>query len=264
MDATQSVRSAWRGGPIVRGALVWLAALVPFVAAVAAHAVGLRPQSPLPAPPRPALAVDRYLLNLGESDDVRFVVGRFGFRNAGELPLEITDLQPSCGCLKPQLDKRIYAPGEEGELFLRVQTAGEAPGPHEYFVDVKYADPEPRGARLTLKVVLPEAKVVVRPKALVFYQLGTQETTREITVTDMRTGRKTVLEPVEVKSSSDLARVALAGVDEDEDGHRRIRLTVTAAADVPPGIHRALISLRTNDAEHSLLQVPVVVQGRAE
>ncbi|MEX0715945.1 MAG: DUF1573 domain-containing protein [Planctomycetaceae bacterium] len=262
MDVTKSAspRSAtWRPSP--RTAALWAAALVPFGAALAAHAVGSQPRTPAPGPPRPALAMDQYVINLGEIDDRRFVVGRFGFRNAGDRPVEITALEPSCGCLRPRLDKRNYAAGEAGEFFLRIQTAGEAPGPHEYFVDLKYTAPEPHSVRLTMKVVLPEQKVVIEPKALVVYALGESETTHEVTITDYR---GYALETVGVSSSSELARAELAGMDEDEDGHRRIRVRVTAAAQVPPGIHRTLISVRTNDPEHALLQIPVVLRGKDE
>lgn len=255
---TRSSRSA-DSRPRLRTVLMWGAALVPFGTALAAHAVGSRPHTPAPGRPRPALAMEQYVINLGEIDDQRFVAARFGFRNAGDRPVEITALEPSCGCMTPRLDKRNFAPGEAGEFFLHVQTAGETPGPHEYFVDLKYAAPDPHSERLTMKVVLPERKVVIEPKSLAFYALGTMETSHEVTVTDYR---GSALEPVDVSSSSEWARVALAGVDEDADGHRRIRLRVTAAAHVPPGIHRAVISLRTNDPEHGLLQIPVVVRGK--
>ncbi|MEX1097559.1 MAG: DUF1573 domain-containing protein [Planctomycetales bacterium] len=260
MDVTETV-SDFRRSPRfqVKAALPWIAAAIPFAAALLAHAVGPQPQPPADGPRKPALVVDQYLVNLGEARDDRFIVGRFGFRNGGEQPVEITALEPSCGCLQPQLLQRTYAPGEAGRFFLRVQAANEAPGPHEYFVEMKYTDPVPQSVRLTLKVVLPEQKVVLQPKSLMFYQLGTSETSQEIVVTDYR-GRS--LQPIDVESSSpDLARVEIAGVDEDDEGHRRIRLRVTAAARVPPGIHRAVISLRTEDPEHSLLQVPVVLQG---
>ena len=40
----------------------------------------------------------------------------FHFSNASQVPVSLAEVRVSCGCLSTQLTKRIYAPGEKGEL----------------------------------------------------------------------------------------------------------------------------------------------------
>lgn len=43
----------------------------------------------------------------------------FRFSNVGEDPVTISEVEITCGCLAPKLDKRTYIPGERGELTVR-------------------------------------------------------------------------------------------------------------------------------------------------
>ena len=91
-----------------------VAIFTPFVLSVAAHAVpdSLRPS---PESERPALRFGEYLVNLGRLNEGTGAYGVFRFLNTGDAPLTILDLSPSCGCLKPRLDKETYAAGEAGK-----------------------------------------------------------------------------------------------------------------------------------------------------
>src|SRR5262249_8352687 len=73
------------------------------------------------------------------------VVHHFSFVNQGPETVEITGLQGSCGCLKPQVAKSTYQPGEQGTVDLEINTLSQAPGPHSWSVRVSYlAGKEPR------------------------------------------------------------------------------------------------------------------------
>lgn len=244
----------------LRTAILSTAALLPFLLSLVFHAIGPAAAETAGGPDRPALTFNQYLVNFGDRpvEPQRFVFARFGFKNNSDRTALITELKPSCGCLNPRLDKRTYQPGQTGEFFLRVQTANEQPGPKEYFLKLLYEDPQPREATLTLKVVLPERKVVIQPKALMFYQLGTEPTIQTITVTDYRTRP---LHVIGVESSSELVTAELGTVDRDDAGNRRLRVSVTVAGQVPPGRHRALVTILTGDPIYGKLQVPLLVQG---
>src|SRR5579871_4248405 len=56
----------------------------------------------------------------------------FEFVNAGQVPVEISDVKGSCACVVPKLDKRIYQPGERGIVELEVHTLGQSPGPNAW------------------------------------------------------------------------------------------------------------------------------------
>lgn len=85
------------------------------------------------------------------------VTARFAFSNAGTSPLTITALEASCGCTTVDLEKRLYQPGEKGEIMVTFDLTGLS-GAQDKTVQVHHD----RGAMILLhfKVVLPEAPTV--------------------------------------------------------------------------------------------------------
>jgi hypothetical protein len=234
---------------------------LPFLLAVAAHAVGSKPGSMAAAPARPALAFDQYMVDLGLADPSEEVHAHFDFVNRGQHPVAITELVPSCGCLKPTMKKKDYRPGESGYFFVRILTANENAGQKEYRITVKYTDPEPRETDVTFRVTLPDNQISVKPRALTFYQLGHEPTTEEIEVIDRRTRHLTIKS---VESSHSMAHVELGESNVDEAGHWHGRLRVTVPGKVPPGRIDAVIHIVTDDenAVYHFLRVPLMIYGR--
>ena len=152
-------------------------------------------------------------------------------------------MKPSCGCLNPRLAKRVYEPGESGEFFVRVQTAGEKSGQKEYYVDVLYEDSKPRQVQLGFDFVLPERKVVVHPRALIFYQLGTDATSREITISDYRDARLTVLEAT---CKSPYVSITIGPAQTISSEYRTTKVKVTVSGIIPPGKHQTILNLTTD------------------
>jgi hypothetical protein len=235
-----------------------LAAAIPFLAALGNRVIGSSSQPDATVNDYPALVFDQYMVPRGEVPPSQFVFAHFKFRNKGSKTVRVTELIPSCGCLNPQLDKRVYKPGEVGEFLIRVRAANEEPGPKEYSMQMHYTDPQPRVAELKLKVTLPSEKVVIRPKALIFYQLKQAATTHDVVVTDYR-GETFAITGIE--SSSPFVTVKLASTDTDADGNRRLRIAVTVSDNVPPGRTRAVIRLKTDDPIYSELTVPLLIEG---
>jgi len=238
--------------------LLYAAALLPFVCAVVAHAMGPTPQEPVKGEEPAGLVFEQYLIDLGDVPPIPMLEGRFRFTNRSDRTITITDLKPSCGCLNPRLKKRVYQPGESGEFFVRVQTAGETSGQKEYYVDVLYEDSQPRQVQLGFDFVLPERKVVVHPRALLFYQLGHDATTREITVSDYRDARLTVLEGT---CDSPYVSVSIGPAKTMSSSYRTTKVKVTVSGVVPPGKHQTILNLTTDDPTYPLLRVPLWIQG---
>jgi hypothetical protein len=234
---------------------------LPFLLAVAAHAVGSKPGPMAAAPARPALAFDQYLVDLGLAAPSEEVFAHFDFVNRGQHPVTITDIVPSCSCLKPTVKKKDFQPGASGNFFVRVLTANENAGQKEYRVTVKYTDPEPRETDVTFRVMLPDNQVSVKPRALTFYQLGQEPTTEEIEVIDRRSRHLTIKS---VESSRSIAQVEVGESDIDEAGHWHGRLRVTVPGNVPPGRIDAVIHIVTDDetAVYHFLRVPLMIYGR--
>ena len=239
-------------------ALLFAAALTPFFCAVLAHAVGASPQKPVPGEQPAPLVFERYQVNLHEVPPLPILEATFRFTNHSGRTVTIKELKPSCGCLNPRLEKRVYQPGESGRFSVRVETAGEKPGPKEYTIDVICDAPRPRQVQLTFKFILPEKKVVITPRALIFYQLGGGATEREIVISDFRDNPLKIT-GVSSKSEFVSARVTQAGTT--EFGHYEARLSVKVAGVVPPGKQETLLELKTDDPTYPLLRVPLWIHG---
>ncbi|MGE3313692.1 MAG: DUF1573 domain-containing protein [Planctomycetaceae bacterium] len=236
------------------------AAAIPFLLSLGFHAAGPKAQEPEPGARRPALVFDQYMVDYGPIRAEAHAFAHFVFHNRGSEPVRITSVEPSCGCMTSEFKNRKmeYAPGEVGEFDLTVRTTRETPGQKDYYVKVRYEDPDPREIDVTFRFVLPEQQVRVEPAALIFYQNGQKETSQTIVVTDNRP------KPLEVRDVTTTSNLVSAKIDKVEDlpeGPRRTHIVVTAAQDVPAGkAHREVIALLTSDSKYSELQVPVMVQ----
>jgi hypothetical protein len=234
-------------------------AILPFITASYAHWTGSRVQESTASEAKPALAFETYLVDTGlVKETSRVVAARFRFKNQSEHTVTVKELIPSCGCLNPRLEKKVYLPNEVGEFQLKMETAGESPGQKEYFVDFRYEDTQERSTRLTFKLELPIRRLVVKPKALVIYQFTPGRTTHPITVSDFRAGKDFKI--VSAESTSKYAKVEI-GTPEINDGVRQQKLEVIVEDIVPPGKHNGLIVMKTNDADFPELFVPLIIQG---
>lgn len=231
---------------------------VPFVLSLLTRAGGVAPHPAAAPPARAALAFDQYLVDLGNVTPSEEVFAHFGFANAGDSAVNITELIPSCGCLQPQLKRNVYQAGETGHFILRVQTANQEAGPKEYRVRVKYTDPQPREAEVLFRVTLPDNQVLVRPRALAFYQMSGQPTTQEIEVLDSRPEGLVVQS---VRSSTEMATVELGDPEVDDQNRLKWRVKVTAAGAVPPGRWDGVVTIATSDPTYPRLRVPLIIQG---
>ena len=62
--------------------------------------------------------------DFGWRDSAETVTNRFVLRNAGDVPLYLTDIRTSCGCTRAEPERRALAPGEETELEVRTALRG--------------------------------------------------------------------------------------------------------------------------------------------
>ncbi len=238
--------------------IAWcLLALVPLGTALGFNIAGPRPQPLTVDAQRPGLTFDQYLVNLGRVPPRAEHRAFFAFTNTGTTPVTVTALRPSCGCLNPKLDKATWQPGERAVFSLKVLATREEPGPKEYTCRVDYDDGQPREALLSLKIVLPEQKLVVSPRALIVYQNTPDPVTRPITLTRHREGRLNILD---VTTSSPLVTVSVGRETINDEGHRIAEVLVTVA-EVPPGRHETFVTITTDDPEYPEVLVPVLVMG---
>ena len=108
----------------------------------------------------------------------------FAFVNCGSKLVEVVEVTPGCGCLKPHLDRQILAPGQAGKLSLQLNTLGVAEGPHNWNLTVRYHDAEQiREQSLQVSATIV-TEVSIQPTALNIFTQSAKS--HELTLTDLR------------------------------------------------------------------------------
>ncbi len=172
------------------------------------------------------------------------LVRKFTFTNSGTEPLTITEVRSSCGCLVPALAKRIYQPGEHGELTVEVNTLSQPAGPHRWTFSLAYRYGAAIGERsLELSANLRQ-EIEIIPAAIAFR--GSDPPSAVITVTDRRPKPLRVL-AVSTSSSRLCAEFGPAGV------------RVSIATDCPEGQSTGTVTLTTDDPDYREIKLPVMI-----
>jgi hypothetical protein len=178
----------------------------------------------------------------------------FRFVNQGPATSDIIDVRASCGCLTPRLERRSYAPGEEGRLVLEVNTLTQAAGPHTWRLDLRART----GSNLQDVALLLSGtlvtEVTVQPAALsLFVDRAVSE---EVVVTDLRSTPFTI---VAVAATSPAVPVHAGVRYRDAAGHWTCRIAVQVADDYPEGRHEETLSIYTDDPLYRELKVPLTI-----
>ncbi|WP_296459576.1 DUF1573 domain-containing protein [Rubinisphaera sp.] len=193
-------------------------------------------------------------------------VAEFSFHNAGQAPLTISRIKPSCGCVTVRMqEQEAFKPGESHKFYVEVDTAGETSGLHEYTIDVEYHTDARKTAeheQVLFRVEVPEKKVTVKPRALIFYQLSEQKTKQTVTLTDFR--NRSHFEVLEIASSLDSIQIENQQVSQDEHGHLQITFDVSVSGKVSSGRQTQQIKVTTTDDEFSVINIPVLLYGPQE
>lgn len=200
---------------------------------------------------------DRTTVDVGEVRSGQPLARAFSFRNDGTEPVEIVGLRTACGCLKPRLDKRSYAPGEGGQLTLEVHTLSQTEGPHAWplVVTARTGD---QSSETTLELrarVLTE--VTVQPPVMTLFAGGAL--THHLTVTDRRSTPLTVT-AVECTPPQLTGTVLVR--DRFREGPENTLVELRLSADCPDGRHEGMVTLRTDDPAYRELKVPITVVKR--
>jgi hypothetical protein len=162
----------------------------------------------LPALCSAALTWDTRRIDLTAKPGDKQAVGLFHFANSGKTTVTIVYIQPSCGCTTAQLEKRVYAPGETGEINA-VFTIGDRVGEQEKSILVSTDEAPDKTVSLELHVMIPE--LLTYSPRLLMWNMGdkledkpaaiTTNTKLQITaiiiVPPLPTGVSTRIEPVQ-------------------------------------------------------------------
>ncbi len=110
------------------------------------------------------------------------ITATYPFTNTGESAVTIVESSASCGCTIPTLDKKVYEPGESGEL-KALFTIGSRQGQQRKTITVvtedAYGTKDTYELKLEVNIPVP---VVFKPRVR-FWKLNAEATTQNVEVT---------------------------------------------------------------------------------
>ncbi len=179
----------------------------------------------------------------------------FKFRNTSDKTITISSVRATCGCTTPQLNKKTYAPGEDGEIPVTFNPQNRK-GPQTKNVIVESDDPSCGRLELTLTSnVMP--LVYIEPSKIFFNEsMRGQGTTQTITVT----GREPNFDILNIEGESPMfkaTKVKSEPIQEDGRTMTRVTLEVSLVKDAPIGTHNFVYILNTNDPKAAKVNMPV-------
>lgn len=69
--------------------------------------------------------IDNRCIDIGYVEEGSIQELTFRIKNTGNFPLAITDSFPTCNCTGVHYDRNAFAPGEEGEITIKIDTSGK-------------------------------------------------------------------------------------------------------------------------------------------
>jgi hypothetical protein len=196
-------------------------------------------------------------VDLGEVRNGAKVGHDFRFTTQGPTAVEIVEVRPGCGCLRPSLERTTFRPGEEGVLRLEVNTRGESAGPHTWGLRLLYREgAEPREVLLAVSAHVV-TEVTLQPSALTLLADG--PVAQDILLTDLRPRPLTLRA---VATSSPCLRARAAERTRDGLGHWLYRIRLEFSGDCPEGRHDEALVVYTDDPEYGELRLPITLYRR--
>jgi hypothetical protein len=107
-------------------------------------------------------------------------VAVYKFKNTGPETVKITDVQPTCGCTVPTLNKDVYAPGESGEVRLDFSFGGRSGSARE-MADVMTDLPSQPTIELTIETTIP--RVMDLDPQVVYWKVGEKLEPKTVDIT---------------------------------------------------------------------------------
>lgn len=209
-----------------------------------------QPSAATPTGPQPRVEFEKLTHQFGVINDEREVSYEFKFRNTGDSNLEIFELKGSCGCTVPALDKKVYAPGESGQIKV-IYNPNNRRGKQHTTVTVTTNDPV--RAQLTLGLE-SEVKPTIMTEPQVA-SIGQVERGKEATTIITITSRRKDILPVQVTPGDAKVNATLKQYEEIEvDGEKlyRVPIEITLSPNAMVGPIQTQCVVRTTDPSRTL------------
>jgi hypothetical protein len=106
--------------------------------------------------PRTHIQFTEYQHDFGKITQGENVTYYFTYKNTGDNPLIVSQVQPSCGCTVPEWTREPVAPGEEGKIEVLFNSEGRSGRQHKTVTVVSNTNPPTNELTFTAEVVVPK------------------------------------------------------------------------------------------------------------
>jgi hypothetical protein len=144
-------------------------------------------------------------------------VATYAFSNPTDHTITIKNVTTSCGCTTVTLDKKVYAPGETGEINA-VFTVGDKTGTLSKRIMVETDDPKESTVLLKMKVHIPEI-IRISPR----YLSWKQDSKAETKVIKLEVPGDQPVRVIKVVSSDESVVAELKTIQEGKEYHLTVR-----------------------------------------
>jgi hypothetical protein len=204
---------------------------------------------PLEAQQRgPSIEFDSPTKNVSQVIDGEVIHQFFKFTNNGDAQLEITGVEPACGCTSALPVPNKVAPGQSGQIKIEIKTEGFAAQsrnlaetvPMSKTVTVRTNDPKQPQVVLTVNFNVAPEIVVSEPSIYFGSNPRGQEVTKELTVEIAPNRPVKLLSAVSTDASVAVKLEPLAGGDD-----KKFRVIIVQKPTAAEGVHFGNIVIKT-------------------
>lgn len=195
----------------------------------------------------PPLTFDSLTHDWGRVTDEKPLEHIFKFTNTSDRTITIDRVTATCGCTVPQLTKKVYAPGETGEIKVQFNPTNRR-GAQQKGVTVYLQDDQVPQIQLSITShILP--MVWVEPNRVLFQDVYKGTGARqEVTITARKPGFEiNAIEGTEQFISGKILSIEPA--EDDGDPVTKVTIEVSLDPAAPIGSHNTQLVFKSNDAK---------------
>ncbi|MBZ0171553.1 MAG: DUF1573 domain-containing protein, partial [Phycisphaerales bacterium] len=248
---------------VISTTLSRLAAALMSLVFVGAASAQLPPPPPETATPVGTLGEIRFeslMHDFGDIWDHEKVTHKFEFSNVGAETLTVTDVRSSCGCTVPELTKKVYAPGESGEVTVIFNPANRSDKQHKVITVTTNSKTTPT-ARLTITSNVTKVLEIEPPISNMGRIFKNEEKGMKIHVIGSTPDFKAWPAEVQPEDASMFHVEVVEGSEsrETDEGKRETVLRVWIDKGLTVGRHAGSLTILTNDKRRPELELRCVV-----
>lgn len=199
--------------------------------------------------------------NFGDIFDDNEQLTEFRFINTGPEPLIIGEVKSSCGCTVPDIEKRIYEPGERGSIKVIFNPHGKR-GSDARTVTVNTNDALSPSVRLVVKSFV-RPLIIIEPTVLQFGQIDKGETRqKEFLIAGRTPDFKATIATTNLPNVYDVKvmETEVRSIGDEKEQLRATRIVVTLKDNATVGQHRGEMTIRTTDERRPIERTQVLSQ----